>query len=86
LINLDVFNVAAYDVFMKFYNKATAPVAGTDIPVWTIPLKAGTGFSRSFAGGKSFATGIGYAITKLQADSDTTAVVAGDVTGAIDWI
>lgn len=86
LINLDVFNVAAYDVFLKFYNKASAPTVGTDTPVWTIPIKAGTGYSRPFNVGKSFATGIAYAITKLQADSDTTVVAAGDLTGAIDWI
>ena len=86
LVNLDLFNVAAYDVFVKFYNKATAPTVGTDTPVWTIPIKAGTGFSREFVQGKSFATGISVAITKLQADSDNTSVAAGDVTGAIDWI
>lgn len=86
VVNLDVFNVAAYDVFLKFYNKATAPTVGTDTPVWTIPIKAGTGYSRTFDLGKSFATGIAYAITKLQADSDTTVVVALDLTGSIDWI
>jgi hypothetical protein len=83
---IDVFNVAAYDVFLKLYNKASAPTVGTDTPVFTIPVKAGTGFSRSFQYGRNFATGIAYAITKLQADSDTTAVVAGDLTGAIGWI
>lgn len=86
LVNIDVFNVAIYDVYLKFYNKATAPTVGTDVPTWTIPVKAGTGYSREFVQGKSFATGIAYAITKLQADSDTTAVVAGDLTGSIDWI
>lgn len=86
ITQVDLFNVAAYDVFVKFYNKGSAPSVGTDTPVWTVPIKAGTGFSREFAMGKSFATGIAYAITKLQADSDTTVVVAGDVTGSIDWI
>lgn len=64
------------------------PAANTtaDTPIWTIPIAAGTGFSKSFAFGKSMATGIAYAITKLQADSDTTVVVAGDLTGSIDWI
>lgn len=83
--NIDVFNVAAYDVFLKFYNKASAPTVGTDTPVWTVPIKAGTGYARTFPFGKWFATGVSYAITKLQADSDTTVLVAGDVTGAIDW-
>lgn len=84
--SIDVFNVAAYSVFLKLYNKASAPTVGTDTPVWTIPIAAGTGFSKSFPNGKSFATGIAYAITKLQADSDTTVVAAGDLTGSIDWI
>lgn len=83
---IDVFNNAAYTVFLKFYNKATTPAAGTDTPVWTIPIQPGGGYSKSFARGRSFATGIGYAITKLQADSDTTAVAAGDLTGSLDWI
>lgn len=84
--SVDVFNVAAYDVFLKFYNKASAPTVGTDTPVWTIPIKAGAGYSNVFMLGKAFSTGIAYAITKLQADSDTTAVAALDVTGTMDWI
>lgn len=83
---IDVFNVAAYTVFLKLYNKASAPTVGTDTPIWTIPIAAGGGYSKSFPRGKSFSTGIAYAITKLQADSDTTVVVAGDLTGSIDWI
>lgn len=86
ILSIAVFNVAAYDVFVKFYNKASAPTVGTDTPVWTMPLKAGTGFFGPFPLGTFFGTGIAYAITKLQADSDTTVVVAGDVTGKIDWI
>jgi hypothetical protein len=86
IFEIDVFNVAAYDVFLKLYNKASAPTVGTDTPVFTIPLKAGTGYSKSFLYGRNFATGIAYGITKLQADSDTTALAAGDVTGSIGWI
>ena len=86
MMSVRVFNVAAYDVFLKFYNKASAPTVGTDTPVWTIPLKTGTGFSEHFHLGFDFSTGISYAITKLQADSDTTAVAASDVTGTIGWI
>lgn len=86
IFEIDVYNVAAYDVFLKLYNKASAPTVGTDTPVWTIPIKAGTGFSRVFPMGRQFGTGISYAITKLQADSDTTATVASDVTGTIAWI
>lgn len=86
LVEIDLFNTAAYDVFVKFYNKASAPTVGSDTPVWTIPIKTGTGYSKSFPVGRFFSTGIAYAITKLQADSDTTVTVASDVTGTISWI
>ena len=86
LLEVDLKNNAAYAVYVKFYNKASAPTVGTDTPVWTLPLAAGEGYARSFPRGKPFATGLAYAITKNQADSDTTVVVAGDVTGSMDWI
>lgn len=86
IYGIHVFNVAAYDVFLKLYNKASAPTVGTDTPVWTIPVKAGGGFSANFPVGTPFGLGIAYAITKLQADTDTTAVVAGDLTGRITWM
>lgn len=83
---IDVFNTSASLRYLKLYNKASAPTVGTDTPVWTIPLPAATGFSSDFAFGKYFSTGIAYAITGALADSDTTAVAAGDVHGSIDWI
>lgn len=86
ITEIDLFNVAAYDIFVKFYNKASAPTVGSDTPTWTVPIKAGTGYSKSFKYGKSFATGVAFAMTKLQADSDTTVLVASDVTGTIDWV
>lgn len=86
LYEIDVFNPAAYTVFLKFYNKASAPVVASDTPIWTIPIQAGGGYSKSFKNGKTFSTGIAYAIVKLQADTDATNVVAGDLTGSLDWI
>lgn len=86
LYTIDVFNVAAYNVFLKLYNKASAPTVGTDTPVMTIPIQAGGGYSKTWPMGLTFATGIAYAITKLQADSDTTVLVAGDLTGNTTWI
>jgi hypothetical protein len=86
IYRIHLFNLAAYDVFLKLYDKASAPTVGTDTPVWTIPIKSGGSFSEVFNLGESFPTGIAYAITKLLADSDTTAIAANDVTGSITWI
>jgi hypothetical protein len=71
-------NQAAYDVFVKLYNKASAPTVGTDTPVMTLKIPIGGAANVEFAMGIAFATGIALAITKLIGDGDTTAVVAND--------
>lgn len=69
--------------FLKIYDKATAPVVGTDSPVLTIPVPAntqGAGVVMSFGSVPLyFQNGLGIAITSGSADNDTGAVGAGDV-------
>ena len=68
--------------YLKFYNKATIPTVGTDIPAFTFPVPAntqGAGIAIPFPDGVDFDLGIGIAITSGSADSDTGAVGAGDV-------
>lgn len=86
LYGIHVFNKSAAVKFLKLYNLAAAPTVGTDVPIWTVPLPAGGGFSERLPNGISFSTGIAYAITGAAADADTTAVGAGDVLGLIHWI
>jgi hypothetical protein len=81
-------NTAAYAIFVKLYwfrpvNGTPAPTVGTTAPQVTIEIPAlGTttgGIERSFTEGFSGGDGdLWIAVTKLAADSDTTAVVAGD--------
>lgn len=74
-------NNAAYDVFLVLYDSAAnPPVPGTTTIRKKIICPAGAAFVYDWDVGLSFATGIGYAFTKLVADSDTTALVAADVT------
>lgn len=82
-----LYNNAAYAVFLKFYNKASAPTVGTDIPVIVVGVPAtATGAAVSFdLDGFNFSLGIAYAITKLIADSDTTVVVANDLQGGFQY-
>jgi hypothetical protein len=80
------YNTAAYDVFVKFYDKATAPVVGTDVPVLTVKVKAGDKDEYISVFGRTFANGIAYAITKLVADTDATATLANDLTGEIETL
>lgn len=76
-----VYNTSAAVKFLKLYNKASAPVAGTDTPIMTIPIAPSAAFNleAAFPYGISFSTGIGYALTGAVADADTTALAANDV-------
>lgn len=80
---------AAQKCYLKFYDKATAPTVGTDIPVFIVPLVSTTTYS-SIADyfnpvGIRFVNGISYAITALPADADSTAVILNQCDGVILW-
>lgn len=85
LYNLNMTNNSAATKFVKFFNKATAPVPGTDAPVLVFAIPAGQTVNVVYEVPWRFATGIGFAITGLGTDADATAVAAGDVLLAYDW-
>lgn len=70
-------NVSGSARYLKLYDKATAPMVGTDTPRKTHYLPAGQSFV--FDCNDLYATGIGFAITGAAADNDTTAITAGDI-------
>lgn len=73
------YNAKTSPVFLKFFNKTTAPTVGTDTPTKTLYLPASSAFALDFGTGLAFATGIGIALTGAAADNDTTVLSAGDV-------
>lgn len=76
------YNAAASGRFLKLYNKNSAPVVGTDVPVLTIALKAQDVFNIDVSAlGIWFSVGLAYAITGGVTDADTTPVAANDVVG-----
>lgn len=80
LYNIGASNTGAAAAYVKLYNKASAPTVGTDTPVLTLVVPAGGSATFGLGTlGHRFTTGIGMAITNLAADSDTTAVAAGQV-------
>ncbi len=75
---VSITNPTAATVFVKLYNKATAPTVGTDAPVLTIPVAAGQRLTEAYPPvGHRLGTGISYAITANAATTDATAVAAG---------
>ena len=78
LFELSLFNATAATVYLKLYNKASAPTVGTDVPIMTIPVAAGALFNAEFGRlGKRFNLGIALAITGAAVATDTTVVAAG---------
>lgn len=81
------FNNGAGTAYLKFYNKATAPTVGTDVPVMVIPIPAGQQINIEYGTyGCNFVSGLGIAITGGSADNDTTAVAASQVKVQLTYI
>jgi hypothetical protein len=75
---LTAFNATAATIYLKLFNKATAPVPGTDVPLITIPIAAGALVQYEFGAiGKRFSLGLGIAATAAAAATDATAIGVG---------
>ena len=77
-------NANAAARYLKFYNKASSPTVGTDVPVATLYLPPsgvnGGQFEFNFGAHPLYlGTGIAYALTTAAADADTGALTSGDV-------
>lgn len=83
--------IGAAPAYLKFYDKATAPVCGTDIPskVLIIPAAAtaanGSANNITVPSGFEFLLGIGFCVVVGIADADNTAVAAATYIVNIDW-
>lgn len=80
LYGASVYNNAAYPVYLKFSNIASAPTCGTTSVVYEVAAQAGTEREVHTDVGLAFSTGIGYCVTKGIADADNTSVAASDAT------
>lgn len=85
LFGVSAFNASAAVRFLKLYNKATAPVVGTDIPVWVIGIPVGSFREIDRPNGVDFSLGLAYATTVLIADSDATAIAANDISASLTF-
>lgn len=72
-------NTGGTSVFLKFYDKATAPTPGTDTPFLNIEIPPATAFDQQID--VSVTLGIGYAMTGTGALNSSTVIAAGAITG-----
>lgn len=78
--NIAISNISASPRYVKLYNKATAVVVGTDIPILTIAVPGGALVQNNFGIlGHRFTVGICLAVTSSSADTDTTVIGANEV-------
>lgn len=75
-----IYNNAAYPIYVKFYNKASAPAPGADsaLLVRRIGVQAGVSRDIPWPAGLPFSTGIALVIVKGIGDTDNTSVAAND--------
>jgi hypothetical protein len=80
------FNNGSVPVWLKLYNKASAPNPASD-PVFDkyeiVSGIGGAGFINSIELGQEFSTGIAFAVTANFGDTDNTAIGAGVVSVTI---
>jgi hypothetical protein len=78
LYEITVSNPTATAMYVKLYNKASAPVAASDVPVVTIPVPANSSAVQQYGVvGKRFATGIAIGVTGAIGKTDTTIIAIG---------
>ena len=65
--------------YLKLFNKATAPVPGTDSPLAALGIPPGSSVVTEFENGIMCSAGIGFSIVGGIADLDATAVGANEV-------
>jgi hypothetical protein len=80
LFDITAFNTNAATAYLKFYNKATAPTCGTDIPIAVIPLVQNIPVNSTSIVGRLFNLGLGFCIVAGLADNDNTNATTGIVT------
>lgn len=86
LYGIFLYNTTAAWKFVKLYNKATAPVVGTDVPVLIIGVPPNGATELTHPVPVAFGTGIGIGITGASPDADVTATAVGDVVGHLQYI
>lgn len=66
-------------ITLRFYDKAAAPVVGTDVPMIVIHVQSNDSKEINFTSGITFKNGIAYSITAGNALLDATPVSADGV-------
>lgn len=86
LYSFNLCNNANAARYVRFYNATTATTGTTPVYAGAITLSSGTCQQYTTNFGLTFSAGISMAITAANGDADTTAPLAGDVSGFIGYL
>lgn len=89
IFNIIVHNTHAgggSSITVRLYDKATAPVVGTDVPMIIFHVQSNDSKELNFTSGITFKNGIGYSITAGNSLLDATPVDADGVQIYIGYI
>lgn len=81
LYGYSLHNGGASAAFIKVYDKASAPVPGTDVPWFTISIPAGGTATMPLPAGLPSLKGLGFAVTGGAGDGDSSNALLDGVTG-----
>lgn len=84
--SIEAVNNSASWRYLKLYNKASAPTVGTDTPVRVIGMPPASSRQIEFPAGLRLTAGLAYAITAGIANTDATAIGAGECAVSIDYL
>lgn len=85
LYGAHVYNNGSSTVFLKIYNLASAPTAGSSLVTFNIGVAPGAWRDVNLTGAVS-SIGLGYTITGAITSTDTTSVAANDLIGVIEYV
>ena len=71
-------NRAAYEIFVRFYDKSSAAPLTSDTPVLRLAIPAATVSFVELEEPLQFANGLSFRMTKAIADNDATVLAAND--------
>ena len=84
-----MYNLAAAPAYIKFYDKATAPVVGTDVPVFVVMAPGNANGAGAVVAPRrvlTFLNGISFGIVTGIADTDNTGVAANNVVLSLGYL
>lgn len=77
------FSLSGSPIYLKLYNKATAPVVASDVPIMILPLTSIAPTVFDSALGVAFSVGIAYVMVTGAGNTNSTGIGADEVVGSL---